>query len=165
MKIMLGTANISKEQIQIKLNNNYAKLEKIDQEELTKNTIEHKDFIEKSTIQVDKNDYERVLEKFKSMDSNIRTHEQLHASLAQTSGAITYTYQIGPDGKMYVNGGHVRLDTSMPSDPKEASFKLDKIKSAALAPDGLSGADASIARDANLMKMKLAILEENQDNS
>lgn len=159
MEIELGTASISKSLIQIQLHDKYAKLSNLDKQENINSFIEHKDFIEKSTNLVDKNDYERVLEKFKSMDSNIRAHEQLHSSLASTKGGITYSYQMGPDGKMYVNGGHVRLETSIPNDQKAASFKLDKIKSAALAPNGLSAADTSIARDANLMKAKLSLQE------
>jgi len=161
MKIELGTATISKDQILVKLHDKQSELLKVTKEELTPNKYP-KDYIEELNNNIDKNDYERVLDKFKSMDSNIRSHEQLHASLAQTNGGINYTYQVGPDGKMYVNGGHVRLDTSMPSDPKEAAFKLGQIQKAATAPDGLSAADASIARDANLMKIKLALQEDNQ---
>jgi hypothetical protein len=163
MEIELGTASISKSQILIKLHDKQSLLSDITKDELSgKNQeINYKDYIEKNGTNLDKNDYERVLDKFKSMDSKVRSHEQLHSSLATTSSSINYTYQIGPDGKAYVNGGYVKLDTSMPSDPKQAMVKLDEIKKASTASPQMSAADASISRDANLMKARLALLDEN----
>ena len=105
----------------------------------------------------DKNDYQRVLEKFKNSDSNIRTHEQAHAANGATTTPISYKYQMGPDGKMYAIGGEVRLDTSIPKDPKEASFKLSQIQRASNAPSDMSGADAHISIQANLNKMLLQL--------
>jgi len=163
MEIELGTASINKNQIQIKLHQKYAELQKIDTEELS-NKIKTKDYIEENFSSIDKNDYERVLDKFKSMDSNIRIHEQSHASLNSGSSSIHYSYQMGPDGKMYVNCGYTRLNTTLPTDPKQAALKLDEIKKASTASSNMSAADASIARDANLMKIKLAIQEDNKNN-
>jgi hypothetical protein len=165
MDIELGTASISRDQILVKLHNKQSELAKITQEELNgvKKPQENKDYIEKNGTTLDKNDYERVLDKFKSMDSNIKSHEQLHASLANTSSSINYTYQEGPDGKMYINGGYVRLDTSMPDDPKQAMLKLDQIKKASTAPSEMSAADASISRSANIMKARFALLDENSN--
>mgnify|MGYP000049342510 CR=1 FL=1 len=105
----------------------------------------------------DKNDYQRVLEKFKNSDSSIRTHEQAHAANGNTTTPIAYKYQVGPDGKMYAVGGEVRLDTSLPDDPKAAAFKLGHIQRASSAPSDMSGADANIAIQANLNKMLLQL--------
>ena len=113
------------------------------------------DRFEKNPIEQDEQDYKRVLEKFKTLDSQTRAHEQLHASLGDTIGAINYNYQVGPDGKLYATGGHVRMDVSIPDDPKAAQAKLDKLSNAASAPSELSAADASIANVANLNKMLL----------
>jgi len=112
----------------------------------------------------DKNDYQRVLEKFKSSDSRVRTHEQAHASSGVTTAPISYKYQIGPDGKAYATGGEVRLDTSIPNDPKEASFKLSQIQRASNAPSDISGADAQIAIQANLNKLLLQSQGDNYAN-
>lgn len=71
---------------------------------------------------------------------------------------------MGPDGKLYATGGHVRFDTSMPSNPVEAKLKLDELQKASSAPEGLSGADSSIAITANLNKMLLSSLGENYEN-
>jgi hypothetical protein len=69
---------------------------------------------------------------------------------------------MGPDGKMYATGGSVRLDTSMPDDPKAAAAKLDELKkSATSSGNDMSSADSNIAIQANLMKMKLQLQEEN----
>ena len=103
----------------------------------------------------DENDYKRVLEKFKNSDSQIRTHEQSHAANGNTTTPISYKYQTGPDGKMYAVGGEVHLDTSLPSDPKAAAFKLSQIQRASSAPSDMSGADSHIAIQANLNKMLL----------
>jgi len=159
MKIELGTATISKEQILIKLHNKQSQLTQLDKNEVISSNSP-KDYIEKFENNIDKNDYERVLDKFKSMDSNTRIHEQLHASLNSGSSSIHYSYQMGPDGKMYVNGGYTRLDTSIPSDPKQASLKLDQIKKASTASSNMSAADASISRNANIMKARLALMQD-----
>jgi len=88
---------------------------------------------------------------------NIRSHERAHASLATTIAPISYNYQQGPDGKMYAVGGHVKLDTSIPNDPKDAAAKMDKISKSASVNHDMSGADANIAMSANLMKMRLKL--------
>lgn len=103
----------------------------------------------------DENDYQRVLEKFKNSDSQIRTHEQAHAANGNTTTPISYKYQVGPDGKLYAVGGEVHLDTSLPKDPKAAAFKLTQIQKASSAPSQMSGADSHIAIQANLNKMLL----------
>jgi len=109
----------------------------------------------------DSNDYQRVLEKFKSSDSDVRAHEQAHAASGATTTPISYKYQVGPDGKMYAVGGEVRLDTSIPKDPEAAAFKLSQIQKASSAPNDMSGADAHIAIQANLNKLLLQSQGEN----
>ena len=143
-----------------------AQLATIDKKETEKSIFEKNDTVNISDNKYDKNDYERVLEKFKKLDSHTKTHEQTHASLTTTTGPITYNYQTGPDGKLYATGGHVRLDTSIPNNKEAAVAKLDELAIAATASNGLSGADAMIARAANLNKMLIMSKQEgeNYDN-
>lgn len=141
-----------------------SELAAIDKKDVEKSLFEKKDTVNITGETVDENDYQRVLEKFKALDSEIRTHEQQHAAAGDTKGAISYNYQIGPDGKLYATGGHVRLDTSIPQDEEAALAKLDKLASAAGAPSGLSGADAAIARAANLNKMLILSRQEEGEN-
>jgi hypothetical protein len=164
--MIIGSGHATESEIRIRLYDKYAQLGSIDkkenQDELLKNA--QQDYFDSDTVagKYDKNDYERVLDKFKSMDSNVRSHEQTHASLTGTTAPIQYNYQMGPDGKMYATGGSVRLDTSMPDDPKAAAAKLDELKkSATSSGNDMSSADSNIAIQANLMKMKLQLQEEN----
>ena len=158
--MIIGEATISKSSILVKLNQKYAQLNAIDQKEIKDNFIFKTDYIELNGNNYDKNDYERVLDKFKNLDAHIRSHEQSHASSINTTTPISYNYQMGPDGKMYATGGYVRLDTSIPTDPKAAITKLDKIQHASNNSD-MSGADSSISRAANIMKMKLQLENKN----
>jgi len=137
-----------------KLAQKHSQLDKINQEEKL-SSFKKTDTIEASLVpkNYDEEDYKRVLDKFKQKDADVKAHEQAHASKAQTTAPISYNYQVGPDGKLYATGGHVRLDTSIPKDEKAASFKLDQLRNAASSPNELSSADAQIARTATLNKM------------
>lgn len=157
--------NISINQLYNKLSTKYAQLDKLDQTEAIEK-ISKKDYIEesvKTNEKYDEKDFQRVLEKFKQADANIRSHEQIHATIGQTTAPISYNYQQGPDGKMYAVGGSVRMDVSIPDDPKAAAFKLDQIKKAALGPSDLSGADTTIATQSNLNKILLQL--KGEDNA
>ncbi|MDC0932407.1 putative metalloprotease CJM1_0395 family protein [Arcobacteraceae bacterium] len=149
----------------ISINQLYSKLS-IKQEELSqlekKNELESigpKDYIDTSITSknYDVEDFTRVLEKFRNKDSEIRTHEQAHASIGHTTSPISYNYQEGPDGKMYAVGGSVRLDTSIPDEPTAAAFKLEMIQKAALGVTNLSSADGAIASQSNLNKILLEL--------
>jgi len=153
----------SASQIQIQLTQKLAELDSVGKKEI-QSKFQKNDYVDISNEdKYDKSDYQRVLDKFKSSDSKIRAHEQAHAANGQTTSPISYKYQTGPDGKLYAVGGEVRLDTSIPKDPKEAAFKLTQIQKSASAPSGLSGADASISIQANLNKMLL--LSKGEDNA
>jgi len=150
-------------QLQIQLTQKLGELDSVDKEEI-QSKFQKNDYVDLSNEgKYDKNDYQRVLDKFKSSDSRVRTHEQAHTANGQTTTPISYKYQAGPDGKIYAVGGEVRLDTSLPSDPKAAAFKLSQIQKSASAPSGLSGADAQISIQANLNKMLL--LSKGEDNA
>jgi len=158
--------NISVNQLYAKLSAKYEQLNKIEETQKIEND-RAKDYIE--TGLVDKNydeiDFARVVEKFRSKDAEIRTHEQIHASIGHTTTPISYSYQQGPDGKMYAIGGSVRLDTSIPDDPKAAAFKLDILQKAASGPVYMSGADGAIASQSNLNKILLDLEGEKDGNN
>ena len=152
--------NISVTQLYSKLSAKQAELRKVEETVALEETKKSKDYIEESSIvghNYDKQDFERVLEKFKKMDTNVRSHEQVHASIGPTTSPISYNYQQGPDGKMYAVGGSVRLDTSIPDDPKAAAFKLEQIKKAASGPSDTSNADNTISQQVNLNKMLIEL--------
>ena len=157
--------NVSVNQLYSKLSAKYAQLAKLEQEKAVEN-VSKKDYIEQSsqTTNYDDRDFARILAKFKQSDAQVRTHEQIHASIGHTTTPISYNYQKGPDGKMYAVGGSVRFDTSMPSDPKAAAFKLDQIQKAASSVTGASGADNMIASQTNLNKILLQLRGEENAN-
>lgn len=137
-----------------------SELANIDKKDLEKSTQEKSDTVNGVDNKYDKKDYDRVVDKFQDLDAKTRAHEQMHSSGAPTTAPISYSYQTGPDGKLYASGGHVRFDTSMPKDEASANVKLDKIQSASSAPGELSAADAQISRTANLNKMLLQSMQE-----
>jgi lysozyme family protein len=156
--------NISLAQLQAKLSQKFAELEKAEQTNALEKSS-NKDYIEQTNDprnpqNYDEQDFQRVLEKFKRTDAQIRSHEQVHATIGATTAPISYNYQQGPDGKMYAVGGSVRLDTSIPDDPKAAAFKLDQIQKAASGPVDTSGADNTIASQSNLNKILLELQGE-----
>ena len=154
--------NISVNQLYAKLSSKYEQLNKLEQKDEIE-AIRSKDYIDASSNNqnYDDADFSRVLDKFRNKDSEVRTHEQAHASIGHTTSPISYNYQEGPDGKMYAVGGSVRLDTSIPDDPKAAAFKLDMIQKAASGPSNLSSADGAIASQSNLNKILIELQGDN----
>lgn len=158
--------NISIAQLQVKLAKKFAELERVEQDQALEKTSSKGDYIEQTTNlsnsqnNYDEQDFQRVLEKFKRTDAQVRSHEQVHATIGQTTSPISYNYQKGPDGKMYAVGGSVRFDTSIPDDPKSAAFKLDQLSKAAAGPTDPSGADTTIASQSNLNKILLQLQSE-----
>ena len=57
-------------------------------------------------------DEERQVEELKHRDHEVRAHEQAHKSGWPYGGAISLSYQTGPDGKRYAIGGEVPVDIS-----------------------------------------------------
>ena len=157
--------NISLAQLQSKLAQKMAELAKLEQKEAL-DKVSKGDYIEQvqNPNNYDQKDFERVLEKFKRVDAQVRSHEQIHATIGQTTTPIAYNYQQGPDGKMYAVGGSVRFDTSIPEDPKAAAFKLDQLQKAASAPSNPSSADNTIATQSNLNKILLQLQSEQDAN-
>ncbi len=139
-------------------------LANIDKKEIEKSEADNYDKTNPSNEKFDEQDYQRVLNKFKNLDNEVKTHEETHASSANTTAPIQYNYQMGPDGKLYANGGSVRFDTSIPEDEASANVKLEELKDASSAVDELSNADAQIARTANLNKLLLQRQGESYEN-
>lgn len=97
------------------------------------------------------------LEKLKTTDLHVRTHEGQHMAIAgaYAIGGPRYSYTKGPDGRMYATGGAVKLDTSpIPNNPAATIKKAQILRQAALAPSDPSGADRAIASAASKMEMK-----------
>ena len=98
-------------------------------------------------------------------DLEVRTHEAAHMSAGAglTTGA-SYSYQRGPDDKMYAIGGEVGIDTSPGKTPEETLKKAAQIKRAALAPAQPSSADLQVAATATNMELDAKMeIQKNQN--
>ncbi|QDF29078.1 putative metalloprotease CJM1_0395 family protein [Halarcobacter anaerophilus] len=152
----------SSSSIYMQLAQKRAELNSVDKKELEKSTQDSYDKLNESNSKYDEKDYNRVISKFEKLDEQTKAHEQLHASKAATTTPINYTYQLGPDGKLYATGGFVRMDTSIPEDEASANVKLQQLQDAASAPSELSGADMQIARTANLNRLLIQSQSQEQ---
>jgi hypothetical protein len=98
----------------------------------------------------------KQLEKLRERDREVRRHEQAHkAAAGPYARGVRYTYQRGPDGRLYAIGGSIVIDTSpVPGDPEATIRKAQVIRRAALAPADPSPQDRKIAAKAAEMERK-----------
>lgn len=92
-----------------------------------------------------------LIERLKQRDLEVKMHEQSHVALAgeYARGAPSYTYQMGPDGKMYAVGGSLAVDTGKEADPAKNAAKAHILRTAAMGVDDPSTADATVAMQAS----------------
>ena len=102
-------------------------------------------------------------------DQEVRVHEQQHASVGgQHTGAPSYEYATGPDGKQYVVEGSVSVDLSpIAGDPNATIEKMQQVKAAALAPSEPSSADKNAAARADqlIVEARAELLQANEPNA
>lgn len=94
---------------------------------------------------------QEVVDELKQRDAEVRRHEQAHKAVGgQYAGAISFTYESGPDGQRYAVGGEVPIETGpVPGDPEATIRKLEQVRRAALAPAEPSSADQAVAAQAS----------------
>ncbi len=100
---------------------------------------------------------QRVLEKLKSRDREVRAHEQAHLSAAGNlaSSGASFTYQKGPDGQRYAIGGEVGIESARVADDPQATLqRAQQIRRAALAPANPSAQDRSVAANASAIALE-----------
>jgi len=80
-------------------------------------------------------------------DQEVRTHEAAHAAVGgSVTGAPSYSFERGPDGKNYAINGEVSVDLSpVAGDPRATIAKMQKVHAAALAPINPSSQDKQVA--------------------
>jgi len=92
---------------------------------------------------------DRAVQQMKARDREVRAHEQAHKNVGGAhAGAISYSYQQGPNGKQYAIGGSVPIDVSPEATPEATIAKMRVVMAAALAPADPSGPDRAIAQAA-----------------
>jgi len=128
----------------------------------TKQSQKEKELQEKKAQESKKSDPTKLSEDEKKLvkglqarDSEVKAHEAAHqAAGGGMTGAASYTYQQGPDGKMYAIGGEVSISTQGGSTPEETIAKARQIAASAMAPGSPSGQDFAVATSAKMMEMK-----------
>ena len=100
-------------------------------------------------------DEKRLVLDLQARDSEVRAHEAAHqAAGGGMTGAASYTYQLGPDGKMYAIGGEVSISMKSGSTPEETIANARQIAAAAMAAGNPSPQDYAVASSARVMEMK-----------
>ncbi len=97
---------------------------------------------------------QKQLRELQKRDSEVRAHEAAHKTVAgqYAHGAVNFSYQKGPDGRLYATGGEVGIDTSpIDGDPEATLQKANQIRAAALAPAQPSSQDFAVAAAAAAM--------------
>ena len=85
-------------------------------------------------------------------DAEVKAHEAAHQGGG--GGAATYTFQQGPDGKMYAIGGEVSISLKTGSTPEETIANAMQVVAAATAPANPSSQDMAVAASAKSMIIK-----------
>lgn len=112
-------------------------------------------------------DEKRLVSDLQARDAEVRTHESAHqAAGGGMTGAASYTYQQGPDGKMYAIGGEVSISIPSGSTPQESMRNAQRAIAAAMAPADPSGQDFAVASSAMVMLVKAQqrLAKEAQDS-
>jgi hypothetical protein len=97
---------------------------------------------------------ERQVEELRRKDREARAREQAIRAAAGnlSAGRSNYTYQVGPDGRLYVVESEVQFDTSeVPGDPEATLRKAEQLQRAALSTGDASPDDRAVAAMAAMM--------------
>ena len=106
---------------------------------------------------------QRIVTELQAADTNVRAHEAAHmAAGGGLTSPASYTYERGPDNKMYAVAGEVGISTGEGNTPQESLNKAQTIRRAALAPADPSPQDLKVAAQAASMEMsaRAEILQE-----
>ncbi|WP_239985564.1 putative metalloprotease CJM1_0395 family protein [Marinobacter salexigens] len=113
----------------------------------------------------------KELTELKARDREVRAHEAAHQAVGgQHAGAISLSFQRGPDGAQYAVGGEVSIDISpVNGDPQATIEKMRVVRSAAMAPAEPSSQDRAVAAQAMQIMLQaqseLALEQKSSDAS
>lgn len=107
----------------------------------------------------------REVRELEKIDAQVKAHEAAHqAAGGGLAGAASFSYQKGPDNKMYAVAGEVPIQIKEGSTPQETIAIARQIQAAALAPADPSPQDYRVAASAVKLEMEAKIeLSEQQE--
>ena len=98
-------------------------------------------------------------------DREVRLHEAQHlAAAGSMASGVQYTYETGPDSKLYAIGGRVQIIITPGATPEERLARARQLHLAAEAPADPSGQDVAVAAQASQMEVQ-ALQQINQRTS
>lgn len=98
---------------------------------------------------------QEMVKELQARDTEVRAHEAAHqAAGGGLTGGANFTYQRGPDGRMYAIGGEVSISFKEGSTPQETVQIARQVQAAAMAPADPSPQDHAVAASARVMEMK-----------
>ena len=93
--------------------------------------------------------------KLQARDTEVKAHEAAHQGAGGgLAGGASFTYQQGPDGKMYAIGGEVPISFKEGNTPSETKRIAQQVIAAAMAPANPSPQDFAVASSAMMMLIK-----------
>jgi len=97
-----------------------------------------------------------MLVQLQTSDTKVRAHESAHLSAAAgiAVGGASFTYERGPDGRMYAVAGEVPISVSEGKDPQDTLEKMRQVEAAAMAPSDPSPQDHAVAASARSGELK-----------
>ncbi|NPA66233.1 MAG: hypothetical protein GXO11_05045 [Epsilonproteobacteria bacterium] len=144
-----GSFDYTKIDINVKTRNNQNLQDPSTQNEQTKEQKSQKSFEELSPSE------KQLVSELQARDTEVRAHEAAHQSAgAGLAGGASFSYQKGPDGKMYAIGGEVPISFKEGKDPQETIANARQVKAAAMAPANPSPQDYAVANTATMMELK-----------
>ena len=97
---------------------------------------------------------QQVVAELVATDAHVRAHEAAHMGAGGgLASPASFTYEKGPDNKMYAVAGEVGISTGEGNTPQETLAKAQQIRRAALAPSDPSPQDLKVAAQAASMEM------------
>jgi len=109
---------------------------------------------------------QQQVQKLRQIDRQVRAHEAAHkAAGAGLTGAVTYEFVRGPDGRQYAVAGEVSIDVSPAQTPEQTIAKAKRIQAAALAPADPSSQDRAVAAQAAQMAAKARIEQSREEKN
>ncbi len=103
-----------------------------------------------------------MIRKLEHIEYSVRSHEMAHqASGGAMVGVASYHYTKGPDHKMYITGGEVKMKLPAAGSPETMLRAFEQLRRAAGAPGDPSGQDKAMAAFATqkIQQIKTQIAE------
>jgi hypothetical protein len=104
-------------------------------------------------------DQKAEVAKLAARDRDVRAHEVAHlAAAGSMASGVEYTYELGPDGRLYAVSGEVKVTIPIGLTPEQKLVEARRLHAAAEAPNDPSGQDITAVAQAS--KMETDALQE-----